>query len=217
MAEQSSSDPTKWGDAPLIQSTEITDKQWVDIRSISPALVNQSFWVRGHLQNVRAKSKLAFLLLRQGSSTIQAVLSQGDDVPKPMIKYVSSINKESVVDVFVTVMAPQEPIKSTTQKDVELSVLKVFTISRAMLNLPFQIEDASRPDVQLEDESSQYVDVGLDTRLNNRVMDLRTPANQAIMRIQSGVCQHFRQFLINRGFVGTSRCSRDVMDGDIKT
>lgn len=31
--------------------------------------------------------------------------------------------------------------------------------------------------------------VGQDNRLNNRFLDLRTPANQAIFKIQSGVCQ----------------------------
>ena len=33
----------------------------------------------------------------------------------------------------------------------------------------------------------QYVRVGQDSRLNNRVIDLRTPANQAIFRIQCQV------------------------------
>lgn len=36
-------------------------------------------------------------------------------------------------------------------------------------------------------EGIQYVRVGQDTRLNNRVIDLRTPANQAIFRIQCQV------------------------------
>ena len=34
--------------------------------------------------------------------------------------------------------------------------------------------------------------VNLDTRLDARVIDLRTPTNQAIFKIQSGVCQLFR-------------------------
>lgn len=36
-------------------------------------------------------------------------------------------------------------------------------------------------------EGKQLVRVNQDTRLNNRVLDLRTPANQAIFRIQSWV------------------------------
>lgn len=41
----------------------------------------------------------------------------------------------------------------------------------------------------------------LDTRLDHRVIDLRTVANQAIFRIQSGVCNLFREFLAKDGFV----------------
>jgi len=37
-------------------------------------------------------------------------------------------------------------------------------------------------------------------RLNNRVLDLRTTTNQAIFRIQSGVCQLFREFLLQQDF-----------------
>lgn len=39
------------------------------------------------------------------------------------------------------------------------------------------------------------------TRLNSRWIDLRTPANQAIFRLSSGVCTLFREALLKRGFV----------------
>jgi aspartyl-tRNA synthetase len=39
------------------------------------------------------------------------------------------------------------------------------------------------------------------TRLDNRVIDLRTTAKQAIFRISSGVCQLFREYLLNHDFV----------------
>ena len=40
-----------------------------------------------------------------------------------------------------------------------------------------------------------------DTRLDYRWIDLRTPANQAIMRLSSAVCQLWRDFLLSRDFV----------------
>ena len=43
--------------------------------------------------------------------------------------------------------------------------------------------------------------VKLDVRLNNRVIDLRVPANQAIFRLQSGVCQLYREFLLSKDFI----------------
>lgn len=38
-------------------------------------------------------------------------------------------------------------------------------------------------------------------RLNNRVIDLRTGPSQAIFRIQSGICNLFRTYLDNKGFI----------------
>ncbi|PLW31508.1 hypothetical protein PCANC_21070 [Puccinia coronata f. sp. avenae] len=38
-------------------------------------------------------------------------------------------------------------------------------------------------------------------RLDNRVLDLQTPVNQAIFRVQSRVCSLFRQYLDQHGFI----------------
>jgi len=43
--------------------------------------------------------------------------------------------------------------------------------------------------------------VSQDTKLDNRVIDLRTPTNQAIFKIQSAVCTLFREYLLTQGFV----------------
>lgn len=40
-----------------------------------------------------------------------------------------------------------------------------------------------------------------DTRLDHRVLDLRTPANQAIFRLEAGVCRLFREALTKQDFV----------------
>ncbi|RHY30873.1 hypothetical protein DYB32_003952, partial [Aphanomyces invadans] len=121
---------------------------------------------------------------------------QSADVPKALIKYADDIPRESVIDLYVTVKLPANPITGTTQHNAELSVAKIFTISKALPVLPLQVEDAARSDTLVFAEGSDYVEVGLDT-----LLDLRTPANQAIMRIQSGVGQLFREFLYSKGFV----------------
>ncbi|KAF3787553.1 Aspartate--tRNA ligase 2 [Nymphaea thermarum] len=51
-------------------------------------------------------------------------------------------------------------------------------------------------------KGEQLVRVGQDTRLNYRVLDMRTPANQGIFRIQCQVENLFRLFLLSEGFVG---------------
>jgi len=43
--------------------------------------------------------------------------------------------------------------------------------------------------------------VNVDTRLDNRILDLRTVTNQAIFRVEAGVCKLFRDTLTDFGFV----------------
>lgn len=47
----------------------------------------------------------------------------------------------------------------------------------------------------------KYARVDISTRMESRVFDLRTAANQAIFRISSGVCNLFREYLNGQGFV----------------
>merc|ERR1719161_1992404 len=65
--------------------------------------------------------------------------------------------------------------------NVELQVKRIYCISRASA-LPLQIEDAARPESDFEKDPT-LVRVGQDVRLDNRVLDLRTPANQAIPQL----------------------------------
>ena len=50
-------------------------------------------------------------------------------------------------------------------------------------------------------EEKKVIIVKMKTRLDNRVLDLRVAATQAIMRLQSGVGMLFRDFLYQRGFI----------------
>lgn len=58
-----------------------------------------------------------------------------------------------------------------------MAVLKLFCVSPAVGELPLQLEDASRSDPELLADP-ELPRVKQDVRLNNRVLDLRTPANQ---------------------------------------
>ena len=71
---------------------------------------------------------------------------------------------------------------------VELKVRSIRCVSRAD-NLPFELADAMRSEEELQREDAQFATVTQDTRLENRWIDLRTPVNQAIFKIQSAVCQ----------------------------
>lgn len=64
-------------------------------------------------------------------------------------------------------------------------------------------KDLKKQEQELEKKKSdaqKYVKVGRNARLDNRVLDLRTPTNQAIFKVQSGVCQLFREYFLKNGF-----------------
>jgi aspartyl-tRNA synthetase len=190
---------TLYGDAPLVQSQCMTEKNYRRIEDIQEDRAGQVLWVRGRLSNSRNVGKGVFLILRQGIHTMQAVIyPDGDKVTKSFVKYAASIAIESIIDIQAKVVIPETPILSTTIKNIELAVQEIHVISSAS-ELPFMVDDAGRN----EDEAKEKTlpTVLQDTCLNYRWVDLRTPANQAIFRIQSGVCQLFRDFFLSRNFI----------------
>ena len=197
-------DPLKemYGDAALVQSRKRTGKVWTEVSKLDKSLVGQTVLVRARLNNVRSKGKSAFLVLRQATSTAQACLFVDDEtVSKQMVKYAGMITKESIVDVGGVVV--ESNVESCSQNDVELKVKEIRCISRAA-ELPFDVTDASRSEEEIDAAIARgepMVRVNQDTRLDNRVIDLRTPANNAIFKIQSAVCQLFREALLSRDFV----------------
>ena len=106
------------------------------------------------------------------------------------------------------VTCPDVPISSCSQQLVELQVKKIFCVSGGVPELPLhsrtprgpRTTTRRRPTAAAAAGGEARPRVNQDVRLNNRVLDLRTPANQAIMRIQSGVCKLFRGFLLGQGF-----------------
>ena len=52
-------------------------------------------------------------------------------------------------------------------------MFKIHIISQPEMRLPFSIDDAARAENEFDDSDKQYNNVLLDTRLNNRILDLR--------------------------------------------
>ncbi|KAK6619940.1 Aspartate--tRNA ligase, cytoplasmic [Polyplax serrata] len=190
-----------YGQMPMIQSSERVIKPFTQIKTLDEKIAGELVQVRGRLHTSRAKGKQCFIVMRQQQYTIQCLLAVNDKISKQMVKFASIITKESIIDVEGTVQVVSQKIESCTQKSVELHVHKLFLVSAAKSQLPLQIEDASRPVKDFEEGDTLNIKVNQDTRLDNRVLDLRTPANQAIFRLEAGVCKLFRDILTSKGFV----------------
>ncbi|KAJ3119296.1 aspartate--tRNA ligase dps1 [Physocladia obscura] len=192
----------KYGDLPLNQSQERTGRKRTRIEDISAELVDQVVLLSARVQKTNPTgAKLCFLTLRQRTSTVQAVVAQdATNISKPMLRYAIDIPTESLVLVEGIITKPKEPVKGCTVQEVEIKIKSIFVVSKTVERLPFSLEDATRPKEEFE-KDPLLVKVKLDTRLDNRVIDLRTVTSQAIFRMQSGVCQLFREFLNTKGFI----------------
>jgi aspartyl/asparaginyl-tRNA synthetase len=137
--------------------------------------------LRARLQNKRESgNKLTFIELRQKIHTVQALVCVDETmISKQMVKFINGINPESLVLIEATVALPIEAIKSCTVHDVELKIEKLWLESGAA-RLPFSLEDASRSDLEFEKDPT-LVKVALDTRLNNRIIDLRVCLKNYLM------------------------------------
>ncbi|KAL2351052.1 aspartyl-tRNA synthetase-like protein [Cryomyces antarcticus] len=161
---------------------------------------------RAVVDNARVQSaKLAFLMFKQGLDTIQAVVAASETLSRQMVKFAGTIPAESLVIVHGVVKKPFEPVKSATISDLEVHVRKLYIVETAEV-LPMQVEDAERP-IPLEgeeqkDEADGRPIVMLNTRLNNRVIDLRAKHNHAIFAIKDGVCALFAEYLRSHKFIG---------------
>ncbi|MBW6462286.1 MAG: aspartate--tRNA(Asn) ligase [DPANN group archaeon] len=141
------------------------------------AKVRLSGWVH----EKRDLGKLVFLIVRdmEGLSQVTAKTGETDDA---LVELVKKIGKEFVVDIEGT--AEQN---DRAPNGVEIKPTKITIISEAQSPLPI--------------ESTGKVQSDLDTRLDNRFLDLRRPEVRAIFSIQNQIMRSFRRTLDDAGFL----------------
>jgi aspartyl-tRNA synthetase len=117
-------------------------------------------------------------------------------------KFFKSLPLESLLDVRGVLV--EANVSSCTQSTVELQMDRAYVVSESQATLPFLLADAQRGEKEIEasqETDRPYVRVLPELRLDNRWLDLRVPANNGIMRVQSAVCRIFRSTLTAKGFI----------------
>merc|ERR1711962_1403776 len=188
----------KYGVQEMNMSKERLTTVVTHVKELGLKLKGKTVTVRGRLHTSRAKGKQCFIVLRQQAASVQCLIYVSENVSKQMVKFAAHISKESIIDVEAVVTKVEEKIESCSQQDVELHVKQVWVVSASDPQLPLQIEDAARK--LTEEDEGNFARVNQDTRLDNRVLDLRTPTNQAIFRLEAGVGMLFRDYLTKKGF-----------------
>ncbi|KAF3776327.1 Aspartate--tRNA ligase 2 [Nymphaea thermarum] len=148
-----------YGDVPLeeLQSKAITGRKWTKIGSLTAEMGGSEVWIRGQAQIIRAVSKnMAFVVLREMGFTVQCVLTvKPGEVSRQMVRFVSGLSRESFVDIFGVISVPGMAIKGASQQ-VEIQVRKVYCVNKAVPNLPINIEDAARSEVEIEQAEKSH-------------------------------------------------------------
>ncbi|KAL8778806.1 MAG: hypothetical protein Q9213_007241 [Squamulea squamosa] len=208
-------------------STDSLPKQkFTELAELYDAKEDQEVTVDARIHNARVQSaKLAFLVLREEAHTIQAVIAEGgtNKISRQMVKWCGGISSESIVRVTGLVKQPKEPVTSTSISNFELHVKSIYMISEAAQMLPVQVKDCMRAPPMIEEDSKDEPEtdsqglpvVSLNARLNNRVLDGRTAANQAIFQLQGAISNLFIEYMNQNRFtwINSSRFAGAATEG----
>jgi aspartyl-tRNA synthetase len=134
----------------------------------------------GWVEDVRNLGGIAFLILRQRDGTFQATVKKKGN--EALFEAVSKLIRESVVAVHGTVQ-PNAQVRNGW----ELLASSVEVLSPAAAPLPLPVADK--------------VGAEMDTRFDNRFLDLRKPERRAIFQVRSVVLAALRGDLAAQGFV----------------
>eukprot|EP00834_Sanchytrium_tribonematis_P003993 NODE_176_length_14102_cov_0.889595.p5 type:complete len:406 gc:universal NODE_176_length_14102_cov_0.889595:8262-7045(-) len=185
----------KYGELPLNQSQSKTSTVYCKFTDLEKEM-GKTVTVIGRIHLIRGKGKMNFVVLRQGYETLQCIIQQSEEISNLMMKFIGKQNAESLVKIEGKIVAAE--VNSCTLTTLELHIETFFIYSKLKRDLPFTIEQAM---VNENDTETNQSKVNLDTKLNNRVLDLRTITNHAIFKIQSTMCTLFREFLLNLDFM----------------
>ncbi|MHA1216782.1 MAG: aspartate--tRNA(Asn) ligase [Candidatus Thorarchaeota archaeon] len=148
---------------------------------ITPDIAGQMVTLMGWVHILRDKGRIKFLVLRDEGGTIQVTIPK-KKVSEEIFETAGHLKPETVVAVTGEVVeAPQ------AKAGVEVIPTEIRILNTAN-PLPIDVVEGK-------------VSIELDTRLNNRILDLRKPRVNAIFRIQHALVRFSREFLEERGFV----------------
>ncbi|RLG74592.1 MAG: aspartate--tRNA(Asn) ligase [Thermoprotei archaeon] len=150
-------------------------------RDIKAELNGYTVTLAGWVHIKRDLGGKKFLILRDKTGTVQLILTKGK-TPQHIIEMFNKLTRESVIEVKGVVKA-----SAKAPRGVEVEPLEIKVLSLARTPLPVDVTGKVHADI--------------DTRLNNRVLDLRRKENQAIFRIQDTTLKAIREKLRELGFI----------------
>jgi aspartyl-tRNA synthetase len=130
----------------------------------------------GWINRVRELSNIKFIVIRDITGEIQVVIKPNSDF------FELELGKEDVISITGLVIDSK-----LAHSGIEIVPEKIKIISKSKQPLPFDLHE--------------QVKAELETRLNYRFLDFRTPTTSAIFKIQNKLITSFRFYLIKNGYM----------------
>ena len=148
------------------------------IADISQDLDGKEVILAGWVHLMRDLGGKKFIVLRDKTGLGQIVVDKNSNA----YKVAEELTQESVIQVRGTVKADKR-----APRGVEIHANEIALLNKAKAPLPLDVSGKVKADI--------------DTRLRERVLDLRRQEMQAIIKIQSLALKSFRETLYKEGFV----------------
>ena len=136
----------------------------------------------GFAEKIRNLQWVQFIVLRNKTDRLQITIEKSDENNKEMIEIVDKLTCESTIKV-TGILKKNEKVKMGGMELIP-SKIEVTSVSEAELPISITNKDASL----------------IDTRMDNRFLDLRNDVNGNIFRIQSEFVRGMRQYLYDNDF-----------------
>ena len=142
------------------------------------AHAGQQVTVRGWVTHVRSSGKVGFVVIRDGSGTLQCVLVKSQVPPEVWTRF-AELTQET------TVAVTGEPrLEARAPGGVEVGLSNLEILGTSPIDYPIQPKEH-----------------GIDFLLDNRHFWLRSPRQRAIMRVRNEIEQGIHDFFYDRGFL----------------
>ncbi len=151
---------------------------------LGPEKDGQEVTVKGWIEEIRDLGGISFYLIRDGYGTVQMTLLK-KKAPSAVKEALEGISRESVVEVSGTIRASEK-----AGRGFELIPSSAVVLSKAETPLPMGVVDR--------------VSTEMETRLDNRFMDIRRADRAAVFRARSDISMQIRRKLDELRFVEVS-------------
>ncbi|MEM1560297.1 MAG: OB-fold nucleic acid binding domain-containing protein, partial [Ignisphaera sp.] len=150
-------------------------------RDVTPLLSGKTIVISGWVHQIRDLGGKKFIVLRDGSGVVQVTISKSE-ASRDVLDAVEDITPESVVQIRGVVKDDPRAPRGAEIVPIEFKILNL-----AKKPLPLDV--------------SGKVGADIDTRLRERILDLRRAEMMSIVRIGDKALKVIREVLRSEGFV----------------